>query len=408
MLQRYKILTVTHHTTSLKNIGQFAIPGADQEQITLQLDAIKEQFALEELYYVATCNRVLFLFVGEMALSDNFVERFFRLVNPQLADTPIASAVSALTGIEVIRHFFKVGASVDSLVVGERQILGQLREAFEQAQKRQHIGDYLRLLFQRMVGASKAVYGNTRIGEKPVSIASLAVRKLLSYHLPVGARILLVGAGQTNTLVGKFLLKHHYQHVTVFNRTLHRAEQLAEKFTGQAFELHQLATYQQGFDCIIVCTSATDPVITPDVYASLLHGESVAEKIIVDLAVPHNTAPEVLQQFPVNYIEIEGLRQLAQENRAFRKHELTLAKDLLNEHIDAFPVYFQQRLLEVAMRQVPTEIKAVRAKAVNEIFRKDIEQLDDSARSVLEEVLSYMEKKCIGIPMRVARESLIP
>ena len=107
------------------------------------------------------------------------------------------------------------------------------------------------------------------------------------------------------------------------------------------------------------------------------------------------------------YIEIEGLRQLANENRDFRKRELAMAEERLQQHVESFPTLFQQRQLEIAMREVPTAIKAVREKAINEVFKKDIDQLDDSARAVLEEVLSYMEKKCIGIPMRVARETLI-
>lgn len=408
MLQDYKILTVTHRNTNLKTIGQFAIAADNQDLVSKKLDELKQQFQLSEIFYVATCNRILFVFLTEQNCDAPFVEAFFQYVSPTLDATSISENVHTYVGTDAVEHLYEVGASVDSLVVGERQILGQLREAFEQAQATGHIGHYLRLLLQRMVVASKDVYANTRIGEKPLSVASLAVRKMMAHQLPTDARILLIGAGQTNTLISKFLTKYEYREAVVFNRTISRAQQLSRKFKNEAYTLEELANYTGGFDCIIVCTGAQEPVLTPQIYQQLLQGEDPSSKIIVDLAIPHNTAPELLLQYPSIYIEIEGLRQMADENRAFRERELGNVKKLLVTHIEEFSTLFQQRQLELAMRQIPTEIKAVRQKAVNEVFQKDIEQLDDSAREVLDQVLAYMEKKCIGIPMRVARETLLP
>ena len=409
MLQHYKILTVTHRQTNLKDIGAFALSADNEESKTIQLELLKERFDIQELYYVGTCNRVLFVFTTDQALTKDFVESFFQQVNSNLSARAIHDNVLPLEGLTAVDHLLRVGGSIDSLVVGERQILGQLREAFDQALERGHIGDSLRLLFQRMVNAAKDIYSNTRIGEKPISVASLAVRKMLSCQLKTDSRILLVGAGQTNTLVGKFLIMHGFENVTVFNRSLDKAEVLAETFaTGSALPLSELPNYKQGFDCIIVCTGSKEAVITTEIFEQLLQGDSARGKVIVDLAIPHNTAAEIFRANPeTTYIEIEGLRQLADENRDFRKRELAAAEQRLQEHVDTFPTLFQQRQLEIAMREVPTAVKAVRAKAVNEVFAKDIEQLDDNARAVLENVLSYMEKKCIGIPMRVARENLI-
>ncbi|MEL7220292.1 MAG: glutamyl-tRNA reductase [Bacteroidota bacterium] len=407
MLQDYKILTVTHRNTKLNAIGQFALT-FDNQPVVTSLRRMKEVFGLSELFYVATCNRVLFLFINQEACNSGFVERFFQHVNPTIDHQLIHDNVLTFTGEEAVRHLYEVGASVDSLVVGERQILGQLREAFEQATKDGLIGHYLRLLLQRMIVAGKDVYANTRIGEKSLSVVALAVRKLLNCKLPTDARILLIGAGQTNTLISKFLTKYEYRNVVVFNRSIGKAELLAKKFKQEAYPLTALPAYQGGFDCIIVCTGASEPILTAPLYQQLLQGEAAEEKIIVDLAIPHNTHPALLEAYPSTYIEIEGLRSLADENRAFRERELTVAKKLLVVHIEEFATLLQQRQLELAMRQIPVEIKAVRQKAVNEVYHKEIEQLDDSARAVLDEVLRYMEKKCIGIPMRVARETLLP
>jgi glutamyl-tRNA reductase len=404
MLQRYKILTVTHRQTPLKSIGDFVLKAEPQAG----LEALRAEFALDEIFYLATCNRVMYVIASEADLSPQWVETFFSRINPELAPEAIQKHVQALQGEAAVSHFFEVAASIDSLVVGERQILGQMREAYDQCLAWGLTADDLRLLFQQAVVAAKDVYANTRIGEKPVSVVSLAVQKLLSMGLPTQARILLVGAGQTNALAAKFLHKYEYQRVTVFNRTLSRAQQLADLFDeGRALPLDALAHYREGFDCIVVCTGAIDPVITPELYAGLLAGEAAADKIIIDLSVPHNVAPEVVSHFEPAYIEIEDLRSLAQENMAFREQEVQRAAHLLELHLEEFPLLYRQRQLERALSRVPAEIKAVRSRALNEVFRKEVDALDPAARDLMDRMLAYMEKKCIGIPMRAAREALL-
>lgn len=402
MLQHLKLLTVTHKSASLKQIGDFVIKTADNALLKNQLERLKAAFALDELWYVATCNRVLFCFVSKENLETSFVNHFFQFINPSLSEDSCA-AVLALEGEAAVAHLFEVAASIDSLVVGERQILGQLREAYDQCHDWGLTGDTIRLVFQQAVVAAKEVYSDTRIGDKPVSVASLAVRKMMAAHLPKNARILLIGAGQTNALVAKFLAKHEFTNVTVFNRSAPKAEELAALVGGTARSLTDIESYQAGFDCLIVCTGAIDPIVTTDLYQKLLNGEK-DEKIVIDLAIPHNVQDAVIQNFPIRYIEIEGLRSLAQENLAFREDEVEKARILLARHIAAFPDLYKQRQLTRAFSRVPDEIKAVKIKALNEVFRKDVEQLDAPTRALLEKMMTYMEQKCIAVPMKMAKE----
>ncbi len=407
MLQQYKILTVTHRHTNLKDIGRFVIKADGSEQLRAHLTRLRAKLNLDELFYTATCNRVLYLFVTSQELDDAFVSRFFTEVGQDL-QPEMLQQVRRLSGEAAVGHLYDVAASIDSLVIGERQILGQLRESFDQCRDWELTGDALRLLFQHAVLAARDVYANTRIGEKPVSVVSLAVQKLLRLGVPTQARVLLIGAGQTNALAAKFLKKNQFEHVTVFNRTLERAEQVAATFDhGRARALADLATYSEGFDVIIVCTGAKDPVITENVLQQLLQGEAAAGKVVIDLAIPHNVAREAMEAFACTYIEIEDLRQLAQENLAFREQEIQRARHLLEVHLEEFPILFRQRQLELALRRLPEDIKAVRARAMNEVFRKEVEGLDDNTRELLDRMMAYMEKKCIGIPMKAAREALL-
>ena len=409
MLDRYKILTVTHRRTNLKNISDFVIRTNKPDDLNFRLEQLKVHFGLNELMYLSTCNRVMYFFETEEPLDEFFVSHFFQYINPELSLQTIRhidEIVYFYEGADALEHLYEVASSIDSLVIGERQILGQLREAYDQCHAWGLTGDFLRLAVQQAVVAAKSVYSQTRIGDKPVSIVSLAIQKLLRTNLPKNARILIVGAGQTNQLVAKFLLKNEFTQVSVFNRTLEKAEKLAEPFSGEAHALTTLPEYGKGFDCLIVCTGSTDAIITAPLYQKLLNGEE-GPKVAIDLSVPHNVSTEVTEHFDLNYIEIEGLRQLAKENLAFREQEVAGAKKLLDQHLEEFPSLLRQRHLERALQQVPTEIKAIKTKAMNEVFRKEVEQLDEETRQLVDKMLTYMEKKCISIPMKAAREVVL-
>lgn len=406
MLDKYKIITVTHKRVNLKEIGRYAIHASDSASLEVRLNELKEQFHFGEIMYLSTCNRIMYFFTNDRELDAAFTYEFFKHINPTLSDEELSVAQEQsmqLQGMDALAHLYDVSASIDSLVIGERQILGQLREAYDQCRRWGLTGDNIRMAMDHAVISAKNVYSNTRIGEKPVSIVSLAIQKLLRTNLSKEARLLLIGAGQTNQLVGKFLAKSGFSNVTVFNRTLSKAEQIAELVTGKAQPLDDLESYEQGFDGIIVCTGSSKPILDAALYEQLLAGET-DRKVVIDLAIPHNTSQEVVERFNVNYIEIEGLRNLAKENMAFREKEVGRAKELLSDLLAEFPVLYKQRQVEIAMRAVPTEIKAVKSRAMNEVFRKDLESLDDNTRELVERMLSYMEKKCIGIPMKAARQ----
>ncbi len=407
MLEYFKILTITHKKTQLKAIGDFALKEAEALSIPQQLQALRQSFGIAEILYLSTCNRVLYCFYDEVELSATFVQQFFQAINPTLTPAQIEHAVLQLEGQAAIQHLFEVAASVDSLVVGERQILRQLREAYDLCKKWELTGDNIRLLVQQAVLTAKEIYARTGIGEKPVSVVSLAFRQMMQANLSKEARILLIGAGQTNALVAKFLAKYQFSKVTVFNRSLAKAEELAAVVKGNAHPLSDLSQFQSGFDCLIVCTSASDPIITTQVYEQLLKGE-LEKKIVVDLGIPHNVSSAVIEKFPLRYIEIESLRELAKENLAHREEEVHAAKAIVEKQAKSFPAQLRQRHLVRAIQKVPEEISAIRSKAVKEIFGKEVAQLDDNTRDLIDRILAYMEKKCIAIPMKVVKDAALP
>lgn len=405
MLNNYKIITITHRQTKLKDIGEFVLP-EEGEALKQRLTNLKTMFQLDELMYLATCNRVMYVFNTAQKIDNHWCHHFFKTIKTELSADLIKNNAIIYEGEEAMRHLYRVASSVDSLVVGEREILRQLRTAFEQCQTWKLTDYQLKLAFQSAIVAAKEVYDQTKIGEKPVSVVSLAVQKMQRFQFSKNARILLIGAGQTNTLVAKFLKKYQYQNIDIFNRTFEKAEKLAKLVNGTAHRYEDLSNYKKGFDCLIVCTGATQAIINSDLYRSL-EQEDKDKKVVIDLSIPNNVDKEVTTSFNMNYIEIEDLRQLAKENLAFRVKEVSKAEHVLESHIRQFKITFQQRKITRAMRDVPKEIKAIKAHAMNKVFKKDLEQLDEETIQLLEKMMSYMEKRCIGIPMKAAKEALV-
>lgn len=405
MIKNYKILTITHRNINLSELGQFVVKYADEQDLKSNLQKLKEQFGLEELFYLATCNRVMYFFHTNRHFDFNFIIDFFKSVNPSLSQTDLQflkEYISFFEGDQALNHLYEVAASVDSLVVGEREILRQLREAYERGHSWKLTGDSIRIAMNSVVQTAKEVYAKTKIGEKPVSIVSLAIQKLLAAGLNKDARILMIGAGQTNHLVAKYLVKHGFSNVVVFNRSFDKAQQIAAMTKGHARTYSELSSYKAGFDCLIVCTGSTTALINDEIYTSLLNGEE-NKKLVIDLSIPHNVEKTISANFNIQYIDVENLRNLAKENIAFREQEVVSAKAIIVKNLEMFHAVYQQRQIERAMHSVPKEIKAVKSHALNSVFKKELENIDEDSRDLLERMMAYMESRCISIPMQAAK-----
>jgi glutamyl-tRNA reductase len=138
----------------------------------------------------------------------------------------------------------------------------------------------------------------------------------------------------------------------------------------------------------------------------LLNGDT-DKKTIVDLAVPNDTAPEVVQNFPVNFIEVHSLNEVAKNNLQERYQELVHAEEIIKNNIAEFTGMLKQRRIELAMRQVPEKIKEIRNTAINSVFADEVQGMDQQNREILEKVINYMEKKYISVPMIMAKDILI-
>jgi glutamyl-tRNA reductase len=405
-LKYLKVVAFTHKQIELKELGKLVIC---QENLTDKLRRLKLQFDIPEIFYLATCNRVEFIMAANRVVDATFAERFIDALDMGLCAEHLdvfLQGASIYEDNEALNHLLRTSCSLESMVVGEKEILPQMRKAYEQCKDAGLTGDYLRMVMNTVVKTAKEVYTNTNISRNPISVVSLAYRKLKELKLCTNARVLIIGAGETNRNISKYLQKHKFSNFAVFNRTLSKAKQLAVDLGGEAFELEALKNYNKGFDAIITCTSSVQPIITAELYQTLLNGET-DKKTIVDLAIPNDTAPEVLAQFPVNFIEVHSLNEVAKNNLQERYQELVHAEKIIEQNIAEFLPLMKQRRIEVAMREVPEKIKEIRNTALNSVFADEVQGMDQQSREVLEKVINYMEKKYISVPMLMAKEILI-
>lgn len=405
LIEDYKIITITHRNLNVDELGNFVINYNDKAQLADKLHAVKDQMDIQEIIYLSTCNRISFILHTSKLIDADFIETFFLEINPFIDLNKLKRVhkfADIYNGVDAVRHLFEVASSMDSLVVGEREIFRQFRAAYDFSWKNGLVGDNLRLIERFTVNTAKSVYANTKIGEKPLSVVSLAVKSMLEHNLADDTRILMVGAGETNTLVGKFLKKHTFNNISIFNRSLDNASELSEMLNADAYHLSELKDYDKGFDVLIVCTGSTEPVVTLPIYKNLIADSQNSKKVVVDLSVPANVASEVVSSFEMEYIDVESLRSIAQENLEFRKQEVVAARVIIEEKLNEFSAAYQQRQLEIALKNVPKEIKKVKTTAFD-VYKKQLENLDPETVSLIDEMMSYMEKKCISLPMQAAK-----
>jgi len=405
-LKYLKVIAFTHKQIELKELGKLVIC---QENLTDKLQQVKTAFGISELFYLATCNRVEFVMITPQVVDREFAHRFIDTLGIGLCSDHMSTFLDGACFYEdkdALEHLLRTSCSLESLIVGEKEILPQLRKAYEDCKEAGLTGDCLRMFMTCVVKTAKEVYTNTNISKNPISVVSLAYRKLKDLKLCTNARILIIGAGETNRNISKYLQKHKFSNFAVFNRTVSKAQQLAMDLSGEAFNLDALKSYNKGFDVIITCTSSVEPIITTEIYKTLLNGETT-RKTIVDLAVPNDTAPEVLEQFPVNFIEVHSLNEVAKRNLQERYQELVHAEAIIEQNIAEFLTMLKQRRIELAMRQVPEKIKEIRNTAINTVFAEEVQGMDQQSREILEKVMNYMEKKYISVPMIMAKDILI-
>ena len=404
-MNNFKIIAFTHKTSDVNDIGKLHV---EDHLASQKLDLVKAVMNIDEMLYLSTCNRVEFMITVEQEVDDVFLESFFKAFNEEwnaeYIDWVLKNA-QVFEGENALRHLFNVASSIDSLVVGEREIITQVRNAYERCNEYGLTGDLIRLVVKKTIETAKEIYTETNIALNPVSVVSLAYRKLRSLNVKKDSRFIIIGSGVTNTTMAQYLKKHKFANFTIFNRTLANAQKLADELNGKAFPLSELNDFKEGFDIILTCTGSAQPIITPELYKNLV-GNDTSKKVVIDLAIPNDLDAEILNNYDVNLIAVNNLQEIAKENLKAREQELDTCKVIIEANVYEFRQILKTRKVERAMSEVPKKVKEIRETA-NEVFAKELSALNPESKEVLDKIISYMEKKYISVPMKMAKDILI-
>jgi glutamyl-tRNA reductase len=406
-LNSIQIIAFTHRQFNFEEIGLFHL---DDNQRIEKLAQLKTALKIDELMYLSTCNRVEFIISKEKKIDKTFIKRllsnFLKKEDINLSEDFVNKA-EVFYNKKAIHHMFSVASSIDSLVVGEREIITQVRKAFEECRDNNLCGDLVRVLVQMTISTAKKVYTESDIGTRPVSIVSLAFLELKKFISKRPKKILVIGAGKTIASMLKFISKNQHHQYIIYNRSKEKAENLIHQLSldAKAYSLDQLDNKPIDFDFIVSCTGSKEIILTEEKFNKI--NPNHKKSIIVDLAVPKDCDIKITNNPSVKLINVDQLKVRAEENLKARGEEVKRCLDIIEKQIIKYYISEKERKLERALSSVPKSIKGIRQKAFREVFAKELEALDPGAIEVVNSLVDYIEKKYISVPMKMAREILL-
>ncbi|MFZ0428675.1 MAG: glutamyl-tRNA reductase [Acidobacteriota bacterium] len=309
-----------------------------EDAIPLALETLLKEFGFDEAMIVSTCNRVELL--ASAATNGAPAEgrlREFLCRYHTLNSAALDEHLYAYSNDELVRHIFRVASSLDSMVLGEAQILGQLKQAYTYAESSGAVGQRLRRLIPHAFFVAKRVRHETKIGHSAVSISSVAVELAIKiFGELAGKTVLLLGAGKMSELAARSLLASGASKIRVANRTPGRAEALASEFGGEKTDLSQLEDELVRSDIVIVSTGAQEYVVRKDHVDRAIHRRKYNPLFLIDIAVPRNIDPAVNTVETAFCYDIDDLQAVVDANLEERQGEAELAESIVLEEVRNF------------------------------------------------------------------------
>jgi glutamyl-tRNA reductase len=318
---------ISHHTAKVETRERYAGPRTE--------DAFRTESGCTEALMLATCNRVEVYGSAAAPIATEQIARW--LAREEAEAVQDAGAFYRYEGEECVRHLFRVAAGLDSMVIGETDILGQVKKAYANARDSRNVGPLLHRLFQRSFRVAKQVRSRTDITRGAVSVGSVAVELAVKIFGDLRERkVLILGAGETSERTARALSSRGVTDIRVSNRSLERAENLAGLVRGRAISFQEWPLQCREIDILISATSADEPLLTPEILAPLIRDRSDCPLFIIDTAVPRDVAPEVNDMEGVFLYDMDSLQSIAEQSLALRRQQIAAGEGIIAEHVSDF------------------------------------------------------------------------
>jgi len=381
-------------------------PLAVRERVTFQAERLQsalDEFVrgepVKEAAILSTCNRTeLYCVLGEPQAALDWLAGYHR-VPPQ----ELKPYVYTLPHAEAVRHAFRVASGLDSMVVGEPQILGQMKEAARAAESAGTLGTLLNKLFQKSFAVAKEVRSNTGIGANVVSMAAAAV-KLAARIFPSLAdqKVLLIGAGEMIELAATHFAAQRPRAMAVANRTLERAQALAQRFGAESFELRDLPERLPEYDIVVSCTASSLPIIGKGTMERTIRARRHRPMFMVDLAVPRDIEAEVAAMDDVFLYTVDDLAAMVREGVDSRQSAVAQAEAIIESQVGSFLHWMDAREMVPLIRQLRESAEDTRRGEVERAAR--LLARGDDPKAVLEALSHGLTNKLLHAPTQALNQ----
>jgi glutamyl-tRNA reductase len=393
----FNILGINHKTAPIALREKVAF---SEERLLAALHALRQEAGVAEVVILSTCNRTEVYWAG----SASGAELSLWLERHHGNELDLAPSLYVHQESRAVEHTFSVASGLDSMVLGEAQILGQLKEAYRVAQEAGSTGPSLNKLFQAAFSAAKRVRSETRIGENAVSIASATVSLARRVYSDLSAHTaLMVGAGDMNALTARHFMSAGVKHMVIANRTLARAQALAAELKAHAVGLDDLDKELAQADIVITCTASPVPLITKRATEAAIRARRRRPIFMVDLAVPRDIDPAVADLEDVYLFSIDDLQQLIDENRQQRELAAGGARLVIEEEVARFLAESRAHDAGPAIRALRQQADGIRVQSMEQARR--LLAAGKSADEVIEYLANTLTNRLLHAPTQALRQA---
>lgn len=389
------LIGLSHHTAPIDVRDRVALTESLQEQA---LALLKSSGQMVEAVLLSTCNRSeMYATTSGDASDDAPVEVWFHDIHG-LSPGSLSPYLYRMTDERAIRHLFRVVSSLDSMVMGEQQILGQVKDAYRRSLGVQTTGVVLNRLFERALEVGKMVRERTDIGAGSVSVSSVAVELAQKIFKDLRKHsAMLIGAGETGELTAQYLVEYGIQRLIVANRTYERAADVASRFKGLPVSLEEGLQKMTEVDIVISSTGAPHCIIDREQMLGIMHVRRNKPIFLIDIAAPRDIDPQVRQVYNVFLYDIDDLKSVVADNTERRKKEAEKAERIVESEVNQFLQWYQGLAVTPTIAQLRRHAEMIRAGEVEQALSR-LKHLSDKDRETIDLMSRAMINKLLHTP----------
>jgi glutamyl-tRNA reductase len=396
------VVGLNHRTAPVEVREKFYFP---ESRISEALYSLIQGFELQESLLLSTCNRVEILGVSSDA--EEAARRILDFLSTfhQMDLTPMKSHLFTHTGQEAVRHIFRVTSSLDSMILGEPQILGQVKAAFNVALQCGSAGPFINTLMNRAFSVAKRVRTETAIASAAVSISYAAVELAKKiFNQLNGKTVMILGAGKMGELSVKHLKSSGVSQVLVWNRTYSRAQELAAFFGGEAVPSDELQQHLDRADILLSSTGSSSFLLSREDGERLIHHRKNRPLFIIDIAVPRDVDPEINKISNIFLYDIDDLQHVVDANRKQRLREAVMAEEIVKAEVAAFSRKLMVQDVAPTIVALREHWDSIRREEISR-FQKQFGPLNENQQAAIENLTQNILNKFLHGPITTLKES---